>query len=365
MTSSILGKRSLLLFVDALNECDLTATQSVIQFFKDLTSSSVSEDSKFNICLSSRYWPIFRIRNCFVAKVELENEGDINRYIEKHLDLPQVYEDEFEILDLLRNEIRQRAKRTFLWVVLIIRELLNTSVAGATLGELRSIMQNIPPDLGEIYQRQIQSTKGEDRGRILRLLQLVFHTRRPLSTTELRYALTFGCKAYSSYGEWSQSSEYIRSDDKMEKRVRKHSKGLIKIAQLPGEDAHSQAPVKLDGFIVQFIHQSVVDFLAADNFSYLRDSEECTHSADGHEFFKNAYLNYLSIKDFKAISIVESRVNFQFRYRSEGPQLIAAHPFLQYIVQYLFLHAAQAEQHNIAQDSFRAHICSDRESFER
>ena len=365
VTSSFLRKRNLLLFVDALDECDLAATQSVIQFFEDLTSSSVTEGTKFKICLSSRYWPIFRIRNCFVARVELENGGDINRYIEKHLDLPQVYEDGFEVLDLLRNEIRKRAKGTFLWVVLVIQELLNASVAGATLGELRSIVQNVPPDLGEIYQRQLQSTKGEDRGRMLRLLQLVFYAQRPLSPTELRYALAFGCKSYSSYAEWSQSSEYVRSDDQMEKRVREHSKGLVEIAQLPGEDAYSQAPVKLGEFVVQFVHQSVIDFLTAGGFSFLRDSEERTHSADGHEFFKNACLNYLSIKDFEAISIVDLRVNFQFRYRSDGPQLKAAHPFLEYMVQYLFLHAAQAEQHGIAQDSFRAHICSDRECFER
>ena len=365
VTSSILRKRKLLLFVDALDECDVAATQSVIQFFEDLTSSSVSEGTKFKICLSSRYWPIFRIRNFFVARVELENGGDINRYIEKHLDLPQDYEDGFEVLDLLRNEIRKRARGTFLWVVLVIRELLNASDAGATLGELRSIVQNVPPDLGEIYQRQLQSTKVEDRGRMLRLLQLVFYAQRPLSATELRYALAFGCKSYSSYAEWSQSSEYVRSDDQMEKRVREHSKGLVEIAQLPGEDAYSQAPVKLGDFVVQFVHQSVIDFLAADGFSFLRDSEERTHSADGHEFFKNACLNYLSIKDFEAISIVDLRVNFQFRYRSEGRQLEAAHPFLEYMVQYLFLHAAQAEQHGIAQDSFRAHICSDRECFER
>ena len=35
------------------------------------------------------------------------------------------------------------------------------------------------------------------------------------------------------------------------------------------------------------------------------------------------------------------------------------------MVQYLFLHAAEAEQQGISQDSFRAHICSDRECFER
>ena len=355
VTSSVLGKRSLLLFVDALDECDLAATQSVIQFFEDLTSSSIAEGSSFNICLSSRYWPIFSIRNCFVARVELENEGDINRYIEEHLGLPHVNEKEFEVLSLLRTEIRERAEGTFLWVVLVIRELLNASVAGATLGELRSIVQKVPRELGEIYQHQLQSTKTEDRDRMLRLLQLVFYAQEPLSVTELRYALAFGCKAYSSYGEWSQSSDYVRSDDQMEKRVRQHSKGLIEVVQLPQEGET----------VLQFVHQSVIDFLAADGFSFLRDSKERTHNADGHEFLKNACLNYLSIKDFEAISIVELRVNDQFLYGSEGPELKAAHPFLRYMVQYLFPHAAQAEQHGISQDSFRDHICSDRECFDR
>ena len=355
VASSVLGKRRLLLFVDAVDECDHAATQSVIQFFENLTNSSISEGSKFNICLSSRYWPIFRVRNCFIAKVELENKGDISSYIEEHLGIPQVNKEELEVLGLLRTEIQKRAKGTFLWVVLVIRELLNASVAGATLGELRSIVENVPPDLCEFYQHQLQSTKNEDRDRMLRLLQLVFYAKKRLSAKELRYALAFGCKAYSSYEEWSQSSEYVRSDEQMEKRVREHSKGLVEVAQLPGV-ARS---------VVQFVHQSVIDFLAADGFTFLRDNKERTHSADGHEFFKNACLNYLSIKDFEAISIVDINVNDVFGSRNEWSQLEVAHPFLRYTVHYLFPHAAQAERHGISQDCFRAHICSDRECFER
>ena len=359
VTCSVLGKRSLTLFVDALDECDLAATQSVIQFFENLTNSSISAGSNFNICLSSRYWPMFKIRNCFVARVELENESDINRYIEEHLDLLQVYEDGFEVLDLLRNKIRRRSKGTFLWVVLVIRDLLNASLAGATLGELHSIVQNVPQELGEIYQRQLQSTKYEDRGRMLRLLQSVFYAQESLSVRELRYALAFGCNTYSSYGEWLQSNECVRSDDQMEKRVREHSKGLVEVAQLP----------KKGRSVVQFVHQSVIDFLAADGFSCLRDSKERTHSADGHEFLKNACLNYLRIEDLDAIPVVELRVNLrvyeQFHYLDQKKQLEAAHPFLEYTVQYLFPHAAQAEQDGISQDHFRAHICSDREYFER
>ena len=355
VTSSVLGKRSLSLVVDALDECDLVATQSVIHYFEDLASSSISEGTKFNICVSSRYWPMFRIRNSFVARVELENKDDITRYIEEHLGLPQLNEEEFGVFDLLRTEIQKRAKGVFLWVVLVIRELLNASLAGANLGELRGIVQKVPPDLGKLYRHHLQCTTTEDRNRMLRLLQLVFYAQRPLSVTELRYALGFGCKAYSSYVEWRQSSEYVRSDEQMEKRVREHSKGLVEVAQLP----------RMGTSAVQFVHQSVIDFLAADGFSFLRDSKERTHSADGHEFFKNACLNYLNINDLKAISTVELGLNDQISYRGMRHPLEATHPFLDYMVQYLFPHAAQAEQHGISQDNFRAHICSDRECFKR
>ena len=365
--SSVLGQRSLVLFIDALDECDWTATQSVISVFENLARSSFSEGTTFNICLSSRYWPQIRIQHCFVARVELENKGDIARYIRGHLDSAQTIED-LEVLSLLERELLDKAKGTFLWVVLVIRDLLNASVSGATLREFRKIVQRVPQDLREFYQHQLQSTESEDRDHILRLLQIVFYAQRPLSPTELRYALAFGCGAFASYAEWSQSSEYVRSDEQTEKRIREHSKGLIEIARLPGnrhfsDDNQSKAQSRNE--VVQFTHQSVRDFLEADGFSFLRDSRRRTNDADGHEFLKTACWNYLKIKDFEAMSMVNLRVYEQFKYPKGRSELKAAHPFLEYMVRYIFPHAAQAEQHGISQDYLRTHICSDRGCFER
>ena len=360
VTPSVLGKRSLILCIDALDECDSTATQSVIRVFEDMAKVSLSEGTNFNICLSSRYWPQIRIQHCFVTRVELENQGDIVRYIQEHLDPTQVKED-FEAVALLKTDVREKAKGTFLWVVLIIRELLRSNLAGATLGELRKIVQRVPRDLGKFYQHQLQSTEGEDYNHMLRLLQLVFYAQRSLSPSELRDAMAFGSRAYTSYDEWSESSEYVRSDEQMEKRVREHSRGLVEIvgpSKAYGLHQHSARSN------VQFIHQSVKDFLIADGFSFLRDGRQRTHDADGHEFFKTACLNYLKIEDFNAM-IVSLRVDDQFQSLNEGREMKAEYPLLNYMVRYIFPHAAQAEQHGIPQDCFRTYICSNRGYFER
>ena len=347
VTSPVLGQRSLLLFVDALDECDLAATQSVIDMFEDLAHSSLSEGSNFSICVSSRYWPQFRIPHCFIARVELENKADIVRYIQKRLESTQMNEN-LGLHAALRAEILDKAKGTFLWVVLVTRDLLQANTAGATLRELRDIVRTVPPGLSEFYQHQLQSTEGEDRGRMLRLLQLVFYAQRPLSPTELRYALAFGCRAYASYAEWSQSSEFVSSNEQMAKRIRGHSKGLVEIAQSPEQ-----------GFeVVQLIHQSVRDFLTADGFSFLRESGRTTQSAEGHEFLKTACLNYLTVKDLEIMSELEFKVDEQFWDRQrQMPNLVVDHPLLDYVVLYIFPHAAQAEQLGIAQDSFRTYMC--------
>ncbi len=350
VTPSVIGQRSLLLFVDALDECDFDATHSIIQIFEALSSSSFSNSTDFSICLSSRYWPQFRIQNCFIARVELENKGDIDRYIRKHLESRQINEDA-ELHAVLRTEMLDKAKGTFLWVVLVTKDLLQARTAGATLRELRKIVEMVPKDLNEFYQHLLQSTMGEGSERMLRLLQLVYYAERPLSPTEVGYALAFGCRAYPSYAEWSQPSEYVRSDDQIEKRIREHSKGLVEIA---GVDPWP---------IVQFIHQSVNDFLTADGFSFLRDSRQQTHDGDGHEFIKTACLNYLRTEESEGLPLFDLKVNGQFRDRL-GKQ-VADQPFLKYMVQHIFPHAAQAEKHGISQDRFRTYICSNRGCFER
>ena len=369
VTSSILGRRKLILIVDALDECDLGAIQSVVQTFEDLARAALSEGTNFNICLSSRYWPQIRIPKCFVARVELKNHGDIVMYIQNRLASAHIKQQDLALFDILKVEILNKAQGIFLWVVLVVQDLLHANIVGATLKELRDIIWRTPPDLGHFYQHQLQSTEGEDRERMLRLFQVVFYARRPLSPTELRYALALGSGAYASYAEWAQSSEHIKSDEQMEKRVREHSKGLVEFAQ--SHRGGEQAPKSSDYFfqhsaqpgnvVLQFVHQSVRDFLTADGFSILNDTQWSSHSANGHEFMKTTCLNYLRAKEFDSTHIDARKAPW-----AHIPQMttLAAHnPFLQYAVYNIFSHALQAEKHGISQNGFRAYLCGNTEAY--
>lgn len=368
VTASTLGQRNLIICVDALDECDLLGAKSVIQFFEHLAISSVRENTKFNICLSSRYWPQFTIQHCFKSRVEIENHGDIASYIQQQMEAIRSFVDEKNQLDVLESKLRDKAKGTFLWVVLVVQELLTAYESGATLGEIDKILDDVPPDLSQFYQHQIKNTKYDDRHQMLSMLQCVFYSMRPLLPTELRCLLAFGHKSFSSYSEWAQSSDYVVSDAQMEKRIREKSKGLLEIAELP------ELPEDHDGTkllhdckrIVQFIHQSVRDFLSKDGLEPHRRREMPSDAASGHEFMKIACFNYLNTTDLKKIPIIDFRFYTNDGVRRKMPNLPKNHSLLEYAVDHLFPHAALAEKHGIRQDDLRSHMSDDIQgSFER
>ena len=365
VTSSVLGQRNLILCVDALDECELGGAKSVVHFFEHLVSSSIRESTKFNVCLSSRYWPQFTIRHCFKTRVERENHGDIASFIQQHMETMRAGVNENNQLAALEKKLKNKANGTFLWVVLVLQELLTAYDTGATLGELDRILQRVPPDLSRFYQHQMENARDDDRHQMLSVLQCVFYSLKPLSPTELRYILAFGHESFSSYSEWAQSSEYVMSGAQIEKRIREKSKGLIEIAEIPERFNRFKQQYESKK-IVQFIHQSVRDFFSKDGFKSLRGCEMPNDAASGHDFIKTACFNYLNTTDLKEIPIVDFRFYSDDGVRRKMPNLSEDHPLLEYAVDQLFPHAALAEGHGIQQHGLRSHMSDDIQgSFER
>ncbi len=366
VTPSILGQRNLVLFIDALDECDLAEIKSVIRFFEDLASSAVKEGTKTNICLSSRYWPQFKIRYCFQTRVEVANHRDIETYIHNTIEVPHDQEDNSNRLLQLRRQILEKASGIFLWVVLVVQEVLNAQDSGATMSELQNIVRKVPSDLNGLYLHQLQSTKSEGHLPLLRLVQCVFFAQRPLSPTELRYALAFSTETFASYAEWSQSSDYVEKDTQIEKRICEISKGLVEIKSLPksdsdypGVEADSLLSSDSESFgvaapimLVQFIHESVRDFLQASGFKFLLQPSCPDQIADRQDFMKRTCLNYLKVRELEVIQSVADTLT-EGEMCHQLPSLFEDHPLLEYMVDHLFIHAARAEQHGIKQDDFR------------
>lgn len=363
VTAPILGNRNLILFVDALDECDLAGARAVIQYFEHLANSAVKEGTKFNICLSSRYWPQLRIRICFHARVETQNQNDIAEYIGQNMVFAKDRGGRSDYLTASARQIMDRASGIFLWVVLVVEDLLHKAAAGATLADLQKVIRRIPSDLGDFYRHQLQNIEPDDQAELLSLLQCVFFSQRPLSLTELRYALAFGCGTFTSYADWSQSSEYVDGDEQMEKRLRERSRGLIEVKTLPPDDPlyrpwnwHPLQRLLRPKSVVQFIHESVKDYLQARGFDILIQDRRHNHTAQGHEFMKAICLNYLNSRELVVMPIIDSRLNTEFAVQRSMPTLFEDYPFVEYMVDFLFIHSAHAEKNGLGQDHLRACI---------
>ena len=184
-----------------------------------------------------------------------------------------------------------------------------------------------------------------------------------LTLTELRYLLAFGREKFSSYSEWTQSDDYVMNDTQLEKRLRNKTKGLVEIAGAPeDEDIQIIAQPKTKR-VVQFIHQTVRDFLFQDGFKTLRGCATPNDAAVGNEFLKVACFNYMNTSDLQSISVIDFRFYSGDSIRRMIPTLSEDHPLLMYAVDNLFPHAALAEENGILQDNLRSHMCDENQAF--
>lgn len=358
ITKPVIKHNRLILFIDALDECGFSGAKEVIEYFERLVSSAISQGTNLNICLSSRHWPQLTLTNCFQIDVEKENRDDLTTYIRNKLTVAQ----NSGSLNLLKSEIEKKASGIFLWVVVVVQELLDAR--GATLGELRQIVRRVPSTLEGLYENVLQNTADNGRLQMLRLFQCVFFSQRPLSPRELRYAIAFGCEAYSSYAEWAESSDYVGSDEQMEIRIREKSKGLLEVRARsssddtePGHSRDRSTVSDQQTSFVQFIHESVRDFLVLHGFNILLENKPLNQTAEGHEFLKVVCLSYLKVADLIQIPFIDLRCFTTSAIQQKMPVLLKEHPLLEYAVEFLFRHAKMAEQHGICQDDFRGYMC--------
>jgi hypothetical protein len=113
----ILGRRPLIAFIDALDECQEEEVREMVDFFIDLSVLARSVSEQLHICFSSRHYPHIT----FGQGLELVLEGqeghdqDLRRYINSKLASfkdPQINE--------VKTEIFEKASGIFLWVVLVV-----------------------------------------------------------------------------------------------------------------------------------------------------------------------------------------------------------------------------------------------------
>lgn len=246
--SKVLERFPVVISVDALDEGGEEAAVELIDFFKSLLAELPSTSSRIGILFSCRHYPILELEEGLTISIDKENKADIGAYVSRNCSDPH-----------LEQMISKRAQGVFMWAHFVVKRVLQLNRQGAPLGDIEREIERTPNTLEELYRKLINS--AETPPRTMRLMQWICFSIRPLTPTELQWAMAVlpDC-SWNSFTECEATDEFI-TGNQIHNRINALSCGLAEVV-------HSE-----DSQTVQVIHQSVKDFFATTGLSVLHDAE--------------------------------------------------------------------------------------------
>lgn len=326
-----LGNHCLTCFIDALDECEEDEVREMIAFFEHIGQLAVSSQIGFHVCFSSRHYPYITIKK----GVELILEGqeghqqDIANYLNSELKAGHS-----KLVEQIKAEILERALGIFLWVVLVVK-MLNKEYDRGRIHALRKRLDEIPNGLDELFQ-DILTRDGQNIEELILCLQWILYAKRPLKSEELYFAILAGVDP-EAVTAWSP--EEITKQD-MERFVLGSSKGLAEVTKSKNQT-------------VQFIHESVRDFLKGNGLSRLRSDLGSNFSGLSHDRLKQCCQNYVRIDTSEYLPFSTPLPTASSEGAANLRQLAyEKFPFLEYAVRNVLHHADAAHGYGILQDVF-------------
>ncbi|RSL96817.1 hypothetical protein CDV31_013283 [Fusarium ambrosium] len=326
-----LGERRLTCFVDALDEGEESQVRAMVRYFEDLADHAVQNRSKLYICFSSRHYPYIDIRTG--RKLTLEDQighgQDLDSYVQSSL-IAGVGKEAEEI----RAGILQKAAGVFMWVVLVV-DILNKEFRRGRIFAVRKRLQEIPAELSELFRDMLRRDQ-DNMDDFLLCIQWILYAKRPLKREEFYFTIVSGLDPEpENLAEWNP--EHITTDH-LQRFVLSSSKGLAEIAK---------------SNIVQFIHESVRDFLIKDNG--LRDlwpelGED--FQSLSHDRLKQCCHTYIQVDISVHLSFGEALPKATSDAAKALRQLVSGKfPFLEYATRHALYHA-DAAANGLPQDEF-------------
>jgi ankyrin repeat protein len=327
----------LVFLVDALDECDDASIMGLFTLFKELIERCPKGAIK--ICVSSRQMPLSLEVGGKYPGLCLQDKTlqDISNYAEdKLIDLD--LEEEHDLLEEMKSEIIKKADGIFLWVELIMKVLQHAIEAGDTYSSYKKLLTQLPSKLTELYHQILMKVDAKFREERNKLFGIILCSRRPMSVAEIRLAMALGSDIiFESHQHFKKSRKVVQDDITMIKIIKSRCGGLLETRK------------KNDLNIVQFIHQSVKDFLVDENEK--PNSEIFGDSRLfmlGHTILSKACIRYCILPELE--SLPES-----LRYlvgpdlEREMEKIGHRYPFIDYAINFWPEHCGDAERLGVAQ----------------
>lgn len=319
----LLKRRSFLVVVDALDECDEDEVRDMITLFTELGDRCRAEGIMFRVLLSSRYYPQITCPSSIELRLDQQDGhfDDIQKYVEAALNVGTGRGSQD-----LRDEICRRASGVFIWVVLVVRILNKEHDRGRAL-TMRKHLDRLPADLGELF-KDIITREVDDIEEMKVCIQWVLYASAPLHPAELYFAILAAVDPDGVDDHWRADV----SATTIAMYITNTSRGLTEISP--------------DTARVQMIHESVRDFFFGDNqLPQTWHQLQRISQGEAHDRLK------LVCKVFIA-AFTNAVIN---PYSPPG-----RFGFCQYAVTSMFIHAEKAQAHHIDQTHFLTNLDTQR-----
>ncbi|OTA89295.1 hypothetical protein M434DRAFT_398707 [Hypoxylon sp. CO27-5] len=328
-----LEEASIVCFIDALDECEEQQVRDMLSFLQNIIEQAASARTELRVCFASRHYPHITIQKGLNLVIEgrEEHEQDITNYLDTELHIGHD-----RLAEQIRSELKEKASGVFMWVVLVV-DILNKEYDRGRKYRLRQRLKDIPGDLHELF-RDILTRDHNNRDGLLLCIQWVLFAKRPLTLEELYFAIMSGIEPDNLFN--CQSEQEITRED-MQKYILDNSKGLA-------ESTKSKAPT------IQFIHESVRDFLLKENgLQKIWPELGSNLHGESHEELKRCCLAYLNDKIVHNFHLPKPLPKASTP-EAASLRLDAAKslPFLEYAYQGILHHADKAESNGVNQKEF-------------
>ncbi|KAF2231160.1 hypothetical protein EV356DRAFT_519023 [Viridothelium virens] len=327
-----LGENSALCFIDALDECEEYQVRDMISFFEYIGDLTVSAGVRLQVCFSSRHYPHITMRGGLDLVIEGQegHNQDIANYLNSELKIGHS-----QIAHEIRREVQDKASNVFMWVVLVVR-ILNEEHDGGRIHALRRTLQEIPGDLHKLFL-DILTRDSKNKNELILCIQWVLFATTPLTPEQLYFAILSGIEP-EILSIWD-SKEITQST--IRRFILNCSKGLAELTV-------SKVPK------VQFIHESIKDFLVKDNgLKSIWPGIENNFQGQSHERLRHCCINYMNID---VVGLLQLDKSLPKASPGQAAALCSsvtdAFPFLEYAVCNVLYHADVAAGSGVAQEDF-------------
>jgi ankyrin repeat protein len=297
----------------------------MVEYFEDLGNQAAESQTKIYICFSSRHYPHIEIRNGL--KLTLEDQPGHGEDLEKYV-RSKLRAGNSKAAQEVSAEILERASGVFLWVVLVV-DILNREFRDGRMWAVKRRLRELPDGLSNLFKDML-CRDNQNMDDLLLCIQWILYAARPLTCEEYYFALVSGLDP--SPENLVRCDRESTTTTAMELYLLSSSKGLAEL-------------VKSKKQTVQFIHESVRDFLIKDNgIRQLWPNHAANFESYSHDRLKQCCDNYCNIDISEIVPQGEPLpIASSYPAKDLRTRVSEEFPFLDYATRHVLHHANSAE----------------------